>query len=162
MRESAIVADSKETNSVEGIGGIMEKLFDRGITLAKMQQRELGSVAMILQFLDLENELQETRKRLENELDYPELRKEAFEIMLSTSHDDTDGTSLDMVPTEQNWIEELVTAISKAGTGCDILDIRAIMSDLPTELGLYSLRIVHKVGDTMKKNTIRVWIVPTE
>jgi len=140
----------------------MEKLFDKGMRLAKMLDGRDGTVAMILQFLDLENELQETRDRLEKELEYPELRKESFEIMLSTAHDETDGTALDMIPTEQNWIEELVTATSKAGIGCDILDIRAIMSELPTELGLYSLRIVHKVGDTMKKNTIRVWIVPTE
>jgi hypothetical protein len=141
----------------------MEKLFDKGMALAKMLEREKnGTVAMVLQYLDLENELQETRERLEKELEYPELRKESFQIKLSTSHDDTDGTALDMVPTEQNWIEELVTATSKAGIECDILDIRAVMSDLPIELGLYSLRIVHRVGDTMKKNTIRVWIVPTE
>jgi hypothetical protein len=140
----------------------MKTLFDRGMTLAKMLDRPDGTVAMILQFLDLENELQETRKKLESELDYPELRKEAFEIKLSTANDETDGTALDMVPTEQNWIDELITATSKIGPGCNILDIRAILSDLPTELGLYSMRIVHKVGDTMKKNTMKVWIVPTE
>ena len=132
------------------------------MTLAAMLEQENGTTAMILQYLDLEDRFQETREKLVRELEYPELRKAAFEIALSTAHDDTDGTALDMVPTEQNWIEELVTATSKAGLGCDILDIRAILSDLPTELGLYSLRIIHRIGDTMKKNTIRVWIVPTE
>ncbi len=54
--------------------------------------------------------------------------------------------------TEAEWI---TTVREKSG-----LDVRAIMTDLPTELGLYDMLIVYKQDKLLKQAVLKVWVVP--
>ena len=56
------------------------------------------------------------------------------------------------VPEETGWINWV-----KIASG---LDVRAILSDLPEEVGLYSFDLVYRQGREVKRGKMKVWIVP--
>jgi len=53
---------------------------------------------------------------------------------------------------ESVWIDTIRTKTD--------LDVRAILTELPVETGLYAMQIVYKQGGCLKQGTIKVWVMP--
>jgi len=110
-----------------------KKLSIRGFELVNILSKPNGNTELILKILDLENEIEEllTARKVESDL-WPEIElSRPVEICEWVGKD---GFTLDNPPSESVWLESLSTVSD--------LDIRAIASDnLPTEVGLHSLRI---------------------
>lgn len=67
---------------------------------------------------------------------------------------DSSGKLIDQefYPPETGWIKLVRTK--------SVLDVRAILSDLPEEIGLYVFDLVYLQGREVKRGQMKVWIEP--
>lgn len=108
----------------------------------RLLEKPNGAITLILAVLDLEDKLQTQ-----------ELLWEDFNGSIEIQQfGDADGILRDQDLTEEEWIKALRLKTE--------LDVRAIMSELPKQFGLYSFAVAHKQDNKMKLIKIRVWIVP--
>jgi hypothetical protein len=126
----------------------------RGFELSQILSKTHGALELILSFIELEQQLeeaQETLRRRRDEKDFPDLNVtvEIEEFLL-----DNEGRLINNAITEDTWIDSICT---KTG-----LDVRAIMDDLPKEVGLYAMKIAYKAFNELKTGTIRVWVMPVK
>jgi hypothetical protein len=103
---------------------------------------------LVLRILDLEDALCDAQAV--NQINQGEqLETTTIEVAA-----DSNGKLLDQelhaVP-ETGWINWV-----KIASG---LDVRAILSDLPEEVGLYSFDLVYRQGREVKRGKMKVWIV---
>ena len=117
-------------------------LTDRGVFLARLSKLEL-----ILRHLDLENKVVDLTQKLTQPEDVPQTLADTVEI---EEFADGDHALLNP-PDEQTWIETLRNKTD--------LDVRAILSELPRELGLHSFLIAYKKGDALCNAVVKVWVV---
>jgi hypothetical protein len=131
-----------------------QSLSVRGFKLASILDKRHGSLELVLKVLDLENDLSETKEALRNALEKIKrgLDSEELPESVQLSEFSDDEGYLKNPPDERTWIESLSLATK--------LDVRAILSTLPTELGLYPFLFVHKKGDKMLYARVKVWVVP--
>jgi hypothetical protein len=122
-------------------------LTERGLILARFSKLEL-----ILRHLDLENEVVALTQKLAQSEDV----SRALDISETVEIEEfADGDhALLNPPDEQTWIATL-----RHKTG---LDVRAILSELPRELGLHSFRIAYKKGDALCNAVVKVWVVKAD
>ena len=104
---------------------------------------------LVLRILDLEDALCDAQAA--NQIN----QSEQLETITIEVAADSDGNLLDQelyaVP-ETHWIN-----LIKIASG---LDVRAILSDLPEEVGLYSFDVVYRQGREVKRGQMKVWVVP--
>lgn len=126
----------------------------RGFQLASILDSRHGDTQLILKVLDLENELVAAKESLLVFHKQQSQDADKFAYLLSTieveEFADADSR-LKNPPDEKTWIE---TLCHKTG-----FDVRAILSDLPTELGLFCLKVAYKSKDELAFATIEVWVV---
>lgn len=125
----------------------------RGFQLATILGKPHGHLELILKILDLENELVAAKESLLVFHKQQSQDADKFAYLLSTveveEFADADSR-LKNPPDEKTWIE---TLCHKTG-----FDIRAILSDLPTELGLFRLKVAYKSKDELAFGTAMVWL----
>ena len=128
----------------------------------QLKKAETGSSSeslyqAIFEILDLEDRVKSLEDRPESEPSYP-VNRDFGNITIEEWSDD-EGR-LRSIPPEADWIESISRHTN--------LDIRAIISPLPQELGLFELKIVYvKQPPDCKANnstvhfaTLKVWVVP--
>lgn len=127
-----------------------DNITTRGLRLANILENPNGNLKLILNYIDLENEVEELRKKqVANEDLWPIIE---FDNVCQIEVDSHDEGFLCKQFDEKTFIESL-----SAVTG---FDIRIICSPIPKELGLYMVKIVYKQGDNALQGTVRIWIVP--
>jgi hypothetical protein len=108
-----------------------------------------AAFGLVIRILDLEDAL--CNAQAANQIN----QSEQLETITIEVAADSSGKLLDQelyaVP-ETGWINWV-----KIASG---LDVRAILSDLPEELGLYSFDLVYRQGREVKRGQMKVWIVP--
>lgn len=126
----------------------------RGFQLASILDSRHGDTQLILKVLDLENELVAAKESLLGFHKQQSQSADKFAWLLSTieveEFADADSR-LKNPPDEKTWIE---TLCHKTG-----FDIRAILSNLPTELGLFCLKVAYKSESELAFATVKVWLV---
>jgi hypothetical protein len=131
-----------------------ESLHSRAAKLIPIFDKEHGEVELILKVLDLENELAEAREALQAAQN--EAREESAGVELPDSIEISEfvipGGFLSNPPGEKTWIETLRHKTK--------MDVRAILSELPTEVGLYTFSFVYKRIDKLLHAQVKVWVVP--
>jgi len=128
-----------------------DNITTRGLRLANILEKPNGNLKLILNYIDLENEVEELRKKqVANEDLWPIIE---FNNVCQIEVDSEDEGFLCKQFDEKTFIESL-----SAVTG---FDVRIICSPIPKELGLYMVKIVYKQGDNALQGTVRLWIVPT-
>ena len=131
-----------------------QTLSVRGFKLASILDKKHGGLELILKVLDLENELAEAREALREVKDTATREDEAVEFpdaIQISEFADMDGT-LRNPPGEKTWIETLSHKTE--------LDVRAILTELPTETGLYKFVFAHKKNLKLLYAAAKVWVVP--
>jgi hypothetical protein len=127
-----------------------DNISTRGLKLASVLEKPHGHLKLILGYIDLENEVEELRKKqVANEDLWPTIE---FNNICQIELDSDDEGFLRKQFDEKTFIESL-----SALTG---FDIRIICSPIPKELGLYMVKIVYKQGDNALQGTIRLWVLP--
>lgn len=126
----------------------------RGFQLATILEKPHGHLELILKILDLENELVAAKESL---LGFQKQQMQdalqGLKILSTIEVEEfADADSrLKNPPDEKTWIE---TLCHKTG-----FDVRAILSDLPTELGLFRLKVAYKSKGELAFATVKVWLV---
>lgn len=130
-----------------------QSLSVRGFKLASILDKKHGELELVLKVMDLENSIAEARNEVAS------LREELHrfsgeELPNSVEIEEfaDENGHLASPPDEHIWVDSLC---DKTG-----LDVRAILSPLPEELGLYSLRIAYKQNGEIAYASQRVWVVP--
>lgn len=126
----------------------------RGFQLATILEKPHGHLELILKILDLENELVAAKESLLGFQKQQSQSADKFAQLLSTIEVEEFADAdcrLKNPPDENTWIE---TLCHKTG-----FDIRAILSDLPTELGLECLKVAYKSKGELAFATVKVWLV---
>ena len=132
---------------------VSQILSVRGFQLASILDKKHGELELVLKIMDLENGITEARNEAASLRE--ELHRFSGEELLPNSVEieefaDEDG-HFTSPPDEHAWIDSLC---DKTG-----LDVRAILSPLPEEVGLYSFRIAYKQNGEMAYALQRVWII---
>jgi hypothetical protein len=132
-------------------------------------------VGIVLKVLDLQDELSATHKDLCEVNDELQAAKEALQATKEALQVSQSGASpaatifefpdairisefatadgfLSNPPGEETWIGALSHKTE--------LDVRAILSGLPTEVGLHKFLAAYKKGDKLLHALIKVWVVP--
>lgn len=125
----------------------------RGLELFQILQKPDGLIGTMLKVLDLENELAETKAALQaaqNEAREDEAVE--FPDAIQISEFATPDGFLCSPPGEKTWIETLSHKTK--------LDIRAILTELPTEVGLYRFVFAHKKNLKLLHAEAKVWVIP--
>jgi len=133
-----------------------QTLSVRGLKWVSILDKKHGGLELILKVLDLENELAEAREALHKAKDAATCEEEAVEFpdaIQISEFAGMDGT-LRNPPNEKIWIESLSQRTK--------LDIRAILTELPTETGLYRFVFVHKKNLKLLYVAAKVWVVPVQ
>lgn len=136
------------------MSNVTETLSVRGFKLASILDKKHGGLELILKVLDLENALTEAREALSKAKDTETREDEAVEFpdTIKISEFATMDGFLCSPPDEKTWIETLSHRTK--------LDIRAILSELPTEVGLYRFVFVHKKSHKLLYTEAKVWVIP--
>lgn len=125
----------------------------RGLELFQILQKPDGLIGTMLKVLDLENELAEAKAALQaaqNEAREDEAVEFPDTIQIS-EFADMNG-AIRNPPGEKTWIETLSHKTK--------LDIRAILTELPTEVGMYRFVFVHKKNRMLLHAAATVWVIP--
>lgn len=145
----------------------MESLVQRGNQILKLLDTPNGGIQIILQCLDLQNEVERLKATVAEKARQCEEPQYSSQIPIKEfaagsitieEFADKDGFICDKDLTEQEW---MYTIGHKTG-----LDVRAILTPLPKEVGLYSMQIVYKQHnvslpyDQVKQGTLKVWVIP--
>lgn len=130
-----------------------ESLHSRAAKLVPIFDKKHGEVELILKVLDLENELAEAREALREVKDTATREDEAVEFpdTIQILEFATPDGFLCNPPGEKTWIETLSQKTK--------LDIRAILTELPTETGLYRFVFVHKKNLKLLYAAAKVWVI---
>lgn len=126
----------------------------RGLEIFQILQKPDGLIGTMLKVLDLENELAEAKAALREVKDTATREEEALEFpnaIQISEFADMDGT-LRNPPDEKIWIESLSQRTK--------LDIRAILTELPTETGLHKFVFAHKKNLKLLYAAAKVWVIP--
>lgn len=131
-------------------------LEQRGKDILRTIEEPYGAVLIVLRMLDLQAEidrLSHNHANCEEKQGWPRIG----EPITIEEFANADGQLCDANggPTSIAEVEWITTLREFSG-----LDVRAIMSDLPTELGLYDMPIVYKQDKLLKQAVLKVWVVP--
>jgi hypothetical protein len=140
----------------------------RGTKLFQATQTAAGLIGMVLKMLDLQDELSATHEDLCEVNDELQATKEALQAAqnearagsasvelpdsIEISEFATPDGFLSNPPGEKTWIETLRHKTK--------MDVRAILSELPTEIGLYTFSFVYKRIDKLLHARVKVRVVP--
>ena len=129
-----------------------KKLSVRGFELASVLDKQHGDMQLILRIMDLENELEAMSQGVQQASDaWPEIY---FPKSIDIAEWVLNNGKIRNPPDEETWMLSLTSQ-----TG---LDIRAIDGPLPTEVGLYRMRIVYKKDGEIRQGTVSVWVIPAK
>lgn len=132
---------------------VSQSLSVRGFQLASILDKKHGQLELILKILDLENSIAEARDEVASlRLELDRCSEEELLNPVQIEEFANGEGYLTAPPNESVWIESLS---NKTG-----LDVRAILSPLPEELGLYSFRFAYKQNGEMICASLKVWIIP--
>ena len=123
----------------------------RGFELTRILEKPHGVTELILGYIELEREL-ETAKEACSRLKQDRDLETTIEI---EEFANDDGFLADPKIPESVWIDSI-----KSKT--QLLDVRAILSELPQELGLYNLKIAYKERNQILTGFLKVWVVPAK
>lgn len=135
----------------------MESLVQRGNQILRLLDGPNGGITIVLQCLDLQNEVERLKAIIAEkaqQCEEPPIKELTIGGITIEEFADKDGFICDKDLTEQEW---MITIGCKTG-----LDIRAILTPLPKEVGLYSMLIVYKQHDQLRQGTLKVWVVPPQ
>lgn len=122
----------------------------RGFELTRILEKPHGVTELILGYIELERELETAKeacarlKQDHHDLGTIEIEELAY----------GDGFLEDPKIPESVWIDSI-----KSKTG---LDARAILSDLPQEVGLYAFLVAYKKDNQILTGVLKVWVVPAK
>lgn len=135
----------------------MDKIQNRTQKLFQLLDSTNGSMMLIAKVMDLENQVEELQKEIsalkqpiqEIVLSEPYAKgKHKIEIAEFCDH----NYKLLSQPSEDTWIQSLRLQTK--------LDIRAILSPLPTEIGLHSIVVAYiSSPEQMKVGSLKFWVV---
>lgn len=132
----------------------MASIKQRTCDLFSVLDSANGGAILIATILDLENEVNDLKKQVTPEriiLKRPGQRIEIKRLCDNDGNLDIDQTTRPAF-IEQGWIQSLAEQTD--------LDIRAILSPLPTELGMYEVTVAYKpASDKMSLGILRFWVV---
>ena len=100
-----------------------------------------NAIELVFRILDLEDALCDAHES-----------SKVHELETITIEEDADENGNFHLYWEHVWIDYVKTHSS--------LDVRAILSDLPTQIGLYQFDLVYKEGKEIKRGVMKVWVVP--
>ena len=128
----------------------------RGLELFQILQKPDGLIGTMLKVLDLENELREAKAALQAAQNEAHEESAAVELpdSIEISEFATPDGFLSNPPGEKTWIETLRHKTK--------MDVRAILSELPTEVGLYTFSFAYKRIDKLRHAQVKVWIVAVQ
>lgn len=118
----------------------------RGLELIQILGEQRGELKLILGYIELEQKLAALMKSQDEVTQYQSVEVEEFA--------DDRMFLLDQNIPESVWME---TLRNKTG-----LDIRAILSDLPKEIGMHQFKVAYKENNTILFAAVRVWVVPAK
>jgi hypothetical protein len=128
-----------------------DNISTRGLKLARILDSDHGELELILGYIDLENEVEELRKKhVANEDFWPIIE---FGNVIQIEVDTNDEGFLYKEFNEKTFIESLSAATA--------LDVRIVCSPIPNELGLYIVKTIYKEQDKVLQGTVKLWVVPT-
>jgi hypothetical protein len=120
----------------------------RGFELASILDKPHGDMQLILKIMDLENKLEAISQGVRPVDAWPAI---SFSKIIEIAEWVLKDGKIRHPPDEETWILSLTSQ-----TG---LDVRAIDGPLPTEVGLFCMRIVYKKDGEIRQGTLRVWVV---
>lgn len=131
-------------------------ITNRGIEIINQMKDQYSAAELVLKHLDLQDQVESLQHRLyelQRQEEWPEVPCSITIEEFSNSEGYLiEATGSPARIAEMDWIS---TVKQKSG-----LDVRAIVGDLPTELGLYSFKIVYKADGYIKQGSLKVWVVP--
>jgi hypothetical protein len=143
-------------------------LVQRGNQILSLLDTPNGGIQIILECLDLQNEIERLKATIAEKSRQCEEPQHSTQIPIKEfaagsitieEFADKDGIICDKDLAELDW---MCTIGHKTG-----LDVRAILTPLPKEVGLYNMQIVYKQHnvslpyyDQIKQGTLKVWVVP--
>jgi len=133
----------------------------RGFELSQILSKPNGALELILTLIDTEQRLETAQETLLGKVRDSLAKKNPWNefpdmnvVVEIEEFADNEDRLINNAITEDVWIDTLCL---KTG-----LDVRAILGDLPKELGLYAMKIAYKQGDCLKAGCIKVWVMPVK
>lgn len=124
----------------------------RGFQLAQILDRKRGEIELICSHIDLEQKLETAQKKLANGLAGAENVLDIGSTIEVAEFADENGRLRDQYIPEHIWMDTI-----KDGTD---LDVRAILSDLPKELGLCHIKFAYKADNKILLGLVKLMVVP--
>lgn len=135
------------------------------IGVEEQQSTEIMLTTAIIDLIDLEEELATLKAKLEKfDRDFPPSADAKFTALKSICinfevYADDDSKITGNFPREFDIVQGINDTAKAQGVS---FDARAMLSPIPTELGLFCLRVAARVDDRIVTGVVPVWFLPKE